>query len=303
MLPGGSPYNTEDWLFKGLTRLTTWVGLPMGIPGCPPKRWSIPFPVVALEATLVFAFIRLAAGRLSGKGRKPALGTACLSAVIMVTLAAILDPVVSTSQWCGTSNDPGYHGLSNVELWHWYTNETHPGYWFGVPVVNYIAWFVGMGAFSFLARLDDQGPGGFIRKYDHWYQYVLATVAFLAILFLIQVPVKIVIDLLLLRGQDFLFVSPPVINKGVWALGLVVVLFGLSLRVIWWFRGHHKETPMEWIVLAPPLIVLAFCLVALLFEPYGKLFVVWAVSFAITGAVMGWPSIVRFFQKTPPIPQ
>ena len=149
----GSP-SEPDWLSRGLHWLTSLLGLPH-VEGCHPPQasWNIPFPIVALEACLVFAFLRLSFFRLRNKGRSAAFAAASFSAVLMVTLAAILDPVVSTGQWCGPYADPGYHGLTGFELWHWFTDKTYTGYWFGVPSVNYVAWFVGMGTFSYLCLL------------------------------------------------------------------------------------------------------------------------------------------------------
>jgi hypothetical protein len=294
MIPAGASPSSPDWLAKGLIRLDAFLGLPR-VDGCrpPAASWSIPFPVLALEACLVFAFLRLSFFRLRNKGLTAALAAASFSAVLMVTLAAVLDPVVSTTQWCeAVLTDPGYRGLSSVKLWHWFTNETYAGYWFGVPLVNYAAWFVGMGAFSFLARLDDDGPRGIVREYDRWYKYALAAVAMLAILFLLELPLKIGIDLALVRGRQSLFGQHPVFTQRTWEFVVVALLLAASLYVIRSFGKIHGQPRMEWVSAAPPLVVLAFCLVPVLIERRWLLLVVWCMSAAMTVAVAFLPAIV-----------
>src|SRR5207245_10414067 len=70
LLPWGGPPSSSDWLANGLARLGSWLGLQTKIDGCinPQQSWNIPFPIVALEATLVFAFLRLSVFRLRNKG-------------------------------------------------------------------------------------------------------------------------------------------------------------------------------------------------------------------------------------------
>src|SRR5262245_38072370 len=57
-LPFGGPPDESDLLARGLHWLTSVFGLPV-VSGCPQPQfsWNVPFPVVALESCLVFAFL------------------------------------------------------------------------------------------------------------------------------------------------------------------------------------------------------------------------------------------------------
>jgi hypothetical protein len=289
----GSPAS-PDYLARKLDALVTLAGVPK-VHDCGQTRWSIPFPVVALEACLVFAFLRLSFYRLKNKGFWAAVSAASFSAVVMVTLAAILDPVVSNHTWCGLpGQDPGSHGLFNFEIWHWYTDENYTGYWFGVPTVNYLAWFVGMWSFSFLNRLDDEGPAGIVRRYDHLYQYALAILGLMVALFLIQVPLKIGLDRLLVTPPQFVqrLIASHDISKSAWEFGVVGGLLVLSTFVVWWYGKVHPDPRREWVCTSPPIVVLLLCLAALLLEWGGWLNVVWVLAFVVTSILTGLPLIL-----------
>jgi hypothetical protein len=304
---GGTPTDS-DWLASSLAQIHAWLKLPK-VAGCMPAQasWNIPVPIVALEASLVFVFLRLSFFRLWNKGAAAACAAGCFSAVLMVTLAGILDPVVSTTQWCGApESNPFREGLHNVALWHWFTNETYTGYWFGVPMVNYMSWFVGMWAFSFMSRLDDEGPGGIIRHYDRWYKYVGATALTLLIVFILELPLKIAVDLILVRSRHVLFGDHLFPSKGVWEFAVIGVLLVLNLLVIWRSgQIHPKPRKVGWLMVGPPLAVLTFCLVYLLLEPRAELFVVLslsAVMMAIVIFVLPAMARRRAMAAAPPLP-
>jgi hypothetical protein len=301
VLPLGGPPDHSDFLAQQLNVIVTWAGLPR-VTNCPQPQitWNIPFPVVALEACLVFAFVRLSFYRLVNKGFAVAVAAASFSGVLMVTLAAILDPVVSTHTWCGTGPDPGYHGLARFEVWHWFLDESYTGYWFGVPTVNYAAWFIGMSSFSLLNRLDDNGPAGIVRRYDRLYKYVLAIVALTATLFLIQVPTKIGLDVLLVRGPELVRQLPfsPHISKVAWEFAVIGTLLGVSTCIVGWYATVHPDPRREWVCTSPPVAVLLLCLLALVLEWGGWLNVVWALAFFVTSVITGLPLILpRFSDK------
>lgn len=294
ILPLGGTPNQSDWLRLGLNRLSDFFGIPAVGSSKLQESWNIPFPVVALEACLVFAFVRLSYFRLKNKGPFAAVAAACFSAVLMVTLAAILDPVVSSYTWCGApGNDPDRHGLFKFEIWHWFTDENYAGYWFGVPSVNYIAWLIGMGSFTFLVRLNDDGPYGLVRRYDRWYEYVWAAAKFLFYLFLLQIPVKLVMDLVLVRFRELLpsGIRP---DAQVWEFGWIALLMGACTFVVWLYGKVHPDPRREWVCNSPPVVVLVLCLFALVLEwRWGRwLNLIWVLSFVITGIVAGLPYII-----------
>jgi hypothetical protein len=248
----------------------------------------------------VFAFVRICINRIKNVGLPAALAAAGLNALLIVNLDAVLDPVLTISTWCGPMPDPSYHGL-NIGLWHWYTNNTHPGYWFGVPVVNYFSWVVAVGAFSFFLRLES-GPDGILRRHDHWLKYVLSGIVALLVLFLIQVPFKLALDWILIRGQEYLFNPQPVIDKRVWQFGLLAVLLTFAFRFVRRF-GHFDPTrPIDWISVGGHTFVFAICAVALWFTPSlpfkWRLWLVWSVSVVIASVVefapVVFPLLARF---------
>jgi hypothetical protein len=295
----GSPI-AGDGLERFLTHVHAVLKLPRVCCQASPHQtsWKIPFPIIALEASLVVAFLRLSFFRLRNKGFAAACAAGCFSAVLMVTLAAILDPVVSTTEWCGLAKDPCYHGLLRVRLWHWFTDENYTGYWFGVPMVNYVSWFVGMFVFSFMARLDDDGPRGLIRPYKHWWGYLLAVVVTIAAIFVLEFPLKIAIDMILVRVPEFI-----PIPRSVWEFVVVGVLLASNVFVIWRSGGVHPQPKkVGWVGTAPPIGVLAFCLVYLVLEPQFVLFVVWAVSAALTYVVGFRPEIATRRKPRPQVP-
>jgi hypothetical protein len=271
-----------------------------GTSGCVAGSWDIPFPVVAIEAALLFALLRIAVLRLKsdkGDGVPAALATAGLSALLMVNVTAVLDPVVSKTKWCeaATISNPNYHGLS-FGLWQWFTNETHPGYWFGVPLINYAAWFLAIGSFNFLLRWEIDGPQGIVWRYTKWYAYP-ALLVLLVIVFIILIPLKVLIEKVLVHGQDYLFDPHPIFYQGVWQFGVIALLLALGFLLLIRFGRPRPNPEFDWISSVPQLLVFAFCLVALLVQPHAGIFAVWVVTTAIASAVIFWPSIARFIDR------
>jgi hypothetical protein len=257
--------------------------------GCRAGNWAIPFPVIALEAALVFAMLRLAHLRLIHQGFKSAVATAGLNGVLLVSLTAVLDPVVSTSNWCGNSEDLylGTAGL-NFGLWTWFTNGVHQGFWFGVPLVNYVAWFVAAFVFSLLVRLDNDGPGGIVKKHRSVLGYLLSAVLFIVVLFLVTIPLKHGIDTILVHGQKRLF-GRELVGQDVWqftVIGGMLVVLGLIPLLFARTRRYPKSDPL---VLIPQFGTLFLCLFALFWQFNGLILLVWFVSLSVALVAMLWP--------------
>ena len=266
---------------------------------CLAKSWDIPFSVIALEAALLFGLFRLSVTMLkseSGSRLRAALATAGMSGFLMVNVTAILDPVVSTTQWCEPSMpDPGYHYLT-FGLWQWYTTDAHPGFWYGVPLVNYAAWFLAAATFSFVARLDDERPSGVLRRYKLASMYLLATVGITALMFIILLPVKMLVDKIMVHGQDYLFSPHPIFSPKMWEFTTTVALLGVGLYLI--RRGRREERPrFDWISAMPKLLVFLFCLGLLRIQFHGGLFRIWIATAAIATAVLLWPFIIRAIRQ------
>jgi hypothetical protein len=292
---GGPPVDQDqDLLLRLLLRFVVPAN-EAGIPGCAQRSWNVPIAVVALEAALLFSFLRVSFLRLKNSGWRAALATAGLSGFLMLNATAILDPVVSTTTWCPDPSASTYHGL-NFGLWHWYTNDIHPGYWFGVPLVNYIAWFLSVGTFSFMLRLDDHGPRGLVRRYKHWYGYLSALIVLLLI-FGLLIPLKVLVDRLFVHGQDYLFTPHHVFYATVWQFG---VLLGLLVAALWLLNHFGKLRPdsqVEWVSSLPQLAVFVFCLGALVVQPSWRIFLVWLVTAVIALTVIFWPFVARIIAR------
>jgi len=270
-LPFGGAPNDSDPIYRALQWLVLKINGTVGIPICkePQPRWDIPFGVVAIETALVFAIARVSFVRIKDAGWRAAYATASVSALIFITLTAILDPVVSTTTWCGTpGKDPGYAAL-NLGLWHWRTNETHQGYWFGVPLINYIAWFLANFVFGFVLRLDD-GPGGIIRRYKRWGPYLLALGAAVVLLLTVLLVLKLGLDVIFLHGQDYLYHKfgiahqDPLLPSRGWQFGLTAGLVAGAGVVLWLDARFNHKARLEWISSAVLLSVCAYCLIVML---------------------------------------
>jgi hypothetical protein len=228
---------------------------------------------------------------------RTALATAGLSGLLLVNVTATLDPVVSTTTWCAAHGDPGYHFL-HVNLWEWYTTEAHPGYWYGVPLVNYAAWFLGAATFAFFARLDDYRPSGLIRHYRLIAAYVVASVLIIAITFAALIAVKHSVD----RVFEFGYNHRSYVNQEWWQFGVVGVLLGLGGLAIWLGR-RHRVAHFEAVCFAPKFLVFLFCLALLLGEPYFGILAVWLVNVMIAITVMLWTRVFpRAEEASPNLP-
>jgi Carotenoid biosynthesis protein len=298
-LPWGGTPDHPGWLaHKLLSLLPAGEKLPSELnPLCAAKSWDIPLPVVTLEAALLFGLFRLSVCVLrseKGSRLRAALATGGLSALLLVNATAVLDPVVSTNRWCEpVLPDPNYHYLT-FGLWEWFATETHQGYWFGVPLVNYAGWFLAAGVFSFVARLDDERPDCLLRKYTSVGLYFLATIAITGIFFAFLIPLKIVVDRILVHGQDYL--PYPIVSAKVWQFGVMLGLLGLGLLLFSWGQ-RHAHLRFHWIFPIPKIVIFAFCLGLLSIQPWIGIFVVWFVTASIATSVLVWPFIMKMINR------
>ncbi|PYR47654.1 MAG: hypothetical protein DMF89_18070 [Acidobacteria bacterium] len=282
-LPGGSASH-PDILYKLMYAISGRDSeTALGIAACR-NKWTIPIPVVALEAAIVFSMLRLSILRFKGRGWRPAMATSGFSALLMINLTMVLDPVVSTTNACAPLQHP--HTLLNFGLWNWITYDQFPGYWLGIPLINYSAWFMASFVFGLVARWDDMGPGGVIRKEKFWVGYVpraLAVVAFL---------------MAILLYPYFKFAA--VLSRGgaVWQFGLIgLLLLGGAFLVIFFGREYHNPE-FKLIFWVPQLLVLGFCFLLLLYQPTATLVLLWGLSASIVTVLMGWPRIEKAVERS-----
>src|SRR5262249_48727795 len=110
---------------------------------CTPPNLCIPFAVVAMEGMLFFAILRTTELLRAPAGVKP-----FLAGLVALNLDPILDPVAASSVWC--TNGPNTQALG---FWTWFTSSTDVGYWYGIPFLNYTAWFCSVFAFTLSVHL------------------------------------------------------------------------------------------------------------------------------------------------------
>jgi hypothetical protein len=297
---GGSPGNRSRLDNQLLALLPDPSRIPEKLnPACIATTWDIPLPIVALEAALLFGFFRLSVllfKSARGYRLRAALATAGLCAFLIVNVFGVLDPVASRTMWC-EPNQPDPHAAHlPIGLWTWFTTQEHQGYWYGVPLVNYAAWFMAAFSFAFVARLDDERPSGVIRKHTTVLLYTLATVVITVLYFVVLIPMKIVIDRVLLNGQEYLFSPHAIFPPRVWQFGVVGLLLAIGAWVA--SRGtRNKAARVDYVTVVPKVLTFLFCFGALVLYSHSGLWTVWAVTSAIALVALLWPrmSIMKHY--------
>lgn len=239
-----------------------------GAPGGPAPPKDVPLEIAMFEAAVLFSIYRIshqlfpsvinAGASLSWvRWAWIAVPMALLNGVLAVNLDAILDPAVSGSQACrlGDPSSP-YPGL----LWMWHTNADFQGYWFGVPLANYTAWFAALFAFSISVRVGRTVVVGPLKiaMQTHALAFLQALGFLLGLLF----TVKFALDQVVYHGLAFATGSMP--KGAVWQFAVfgavltVSIIIGLMALV----RPSTRD-PLEWQVIAPQAFSFGYCLVAL----------------------------------------
>jgi hypothetical protein len=274
----------------------------VAVEGCKQTSWKIPFPVIALEAALLFTMFCVSHRLFKGTDRRPAVATGGLCAVLLINATAVLDPVVSSTEWCGMPYldplhlDSNLHGLMGFRLWHWFTNVSHPGFWFGVPLVNYAAWFLTALVFGFVTRVREDSHKG----YD-----VREAVVALSRFFLYLIPLKLAVDWVLIGLPRLLFGQVDTLgdlaNLRIWQLCVMALLVIGGFALI--RRGKGPENPdFNWFVWVPQIFVLVFCGAALMLEWNKRILAAEIVAVAFLVLVMTWPGLIARLVRRPAPP-
>lgn len=137
---GPLPWQVDLW---------QWLGHSPAPPSdaCSQTSLAVPIPVVLMEGFLLFGMLRTTDLLAPPQWLRP-----LMDGLMAVTIDLILDPVVANSLWCGGGEGHGDGLHSGVGLWVWFTDEANPGQWFGIPLVNFAAWFFGAAAISASVR-------------------------------------------------------------------------------------------------------------------------------------------------------
>ena len=214
------------------------------IQDCLAPNWCIPLAVLALEGLVLFSILRTADLLVSDRWSKP-----FLDALLAINLDAILDPVASATRWCGPGPDRTADGLG---LWEWFTGPQDMGYWFGIPVANYTAWFGSVLAFTMSARVVAHFLGK-TRRHLLWEAF--GALAALAVLFVLSAGVILALDRILNVRYDF-----------AWQMGVMIAIVVISLAVVLWgMRSWKRNQPLDPLPVLVQGSLYVFCLAAILF--------------------------------------
>jgi hypothetical protein len=249
---------------------------------------SIPLEVALLEASLIFAVFRLtnllAPLPPPADGAPPVplaerLPNPLLNAFLAVSLDSILDPVVSGTIPCDTHTLERFDGLA---LWTWHTTADYRGYWFGVPLANYTAWFAAVFAFTYGVRVGRHRLQAVGTLFQRGKSMIFATVRAVALLVILLFSIKFPLDILI-YGIPGTVGSP---TPKAWQFGVFGVLLAASLYV-----GLRRKEPfridsrIEWPPLTSLAVIFLYCFFALwlaVARPYGKwLIPLWIATSAV----------------------
>jgi hypothetical protein len=249
-------------------KIVAWIDgtIPSGINPCGrPPSYRIPVGIMAMEGVLLVTIFRTT-HMLSPRWYVAPF----LDGLVALNLDAFLDPIAAHTVYCGNTSGPVFNGLS---FWIWQSNDTNLGYWFGIPLVNYLAWFLNVFAFSLVIRFvahvfhinllgnptadiprrvhnvpSAPGDHGTIGK------DLPAAVVALVVLLLVEVGLSLPL-------RKIFYVSP----TAVWQGGFMVALIAVSVAVVVVFRQPlTRDWPFEWRLPLPQIFTFAFCFCALI---------------------------------------
>ncbi|HKV12077.1 MAG TPA: carotenoid biosynthesis protein [Thermoanaerobaculia bacterium] len=251
----------------------------------------IPFAVVAMEAVLIFSTVET-----SNLLEPPLLVKPFLAGLMALNLDAILDPVASLNEWCSNSHELSQFKAQGLGLWVWLTSPSKVGYWYGVPLSNYVGWFCSAAALTLTVRLG--------RRYLIKLQAETRVGQGLLIAFLVLIG-RLLLEIFLL------YILGSVLDRSstlAWQGGVMLALIGISLAVVlpaW--RGFKRDLPfgrdqpLSGALVTAQLFIFVFCLGVLLMNGRlsagrGSLFAVWLVTFCITTYFVFAPYSRMWFQ-------
>jgi hypothetical protein len=238
-----------------------------------PRR--IPLGIMFMEGVLLLAFFRTS----YLLGLKWYIAP-FLDALACVNLDALLDPVVARTVYCSLAGTgPEFTGLT---FWTWRSTEVNPGWFFGIPYVNYVAWFMAVWAFSMSYRLvakwmgvDDvadpppnptpPSPGNFLADFPK------AIIALIVLVLMLIVLVATIGFAFGRRPGDFAWQSSIMAAIMLVSAGVVVV----------WGRPFRRDADFVWQLCLPQLFVFAFCLAGLI-HLWSTRSVLWPVAVVTT---------------------
>jgi len=218
-------------------------------PGCVQGSLAVPLAVVLMEGLIVFSVVRTTDFLAPPQWVRP-----FMDGLMAVTIDVVLDPIAANSLWCGSGVGESVHG--GLGLWTWFTHEANPPQWFGVPLVNFSAWFFGPVAISASVRFVASKMN--VKTLDLWQQGISAVGATVIVIVL-----GLAAEMLSFRVMDALLDRPAVTRADRWAIlmGILTVTTGATVAASRRFRHDHRFC---WEVTVLPAFLFVYMALALL---------------------------------------
>jgi hypothetical protein len=218
-------------------------------PGCVQHSLAVPLAVVLMEGLIVFGLVRT-----TDFLAPPAWMRPFMDGLMAVTIDLSLDPIAASSIWCGSGPGEPVHG--GIGLWTWFTHASNPPQWFGIPLVNFSAWFFGPVAISASVRLVASKMN--VETLDIWQQAISAVGAMV-----IVIALGLAAELASFRVMDELLGGVAVTRAQRWAI-LIGILGVTGLAIVAASRNFEHGHRFCWEVVVLPAFLFAYMGLALL---------------------------------------
>jgi hypothetical protein len=218
---------------------------------CIQPSLAVPLSVVLMEGLIVFGLVRTTDFLAPPERMRP-----FMDGLMAVTIDLALDPIVANSLWCGAGSGPGDPVHGGVGLWTWFTHESNPPQWLGIPLVNFSAWFFGVVAISASVRLVASKMN--VKSLDVWQQAISAVGAMVIVIVL-----GLVAEMASFRVMDELLGGVSVSRGQRWAI-LIGILGVTGLAIVAASRHFEHGHRFCWEVVVLPAFLFAYMGLALL---------------------------------------
>ena len=252
-----------------------------------PANSCVPLAIPLMEGTVIYAAIET-----SNRLKLPWAVRPVLDGFMAISIDLVMDPIVSASLNCGpgaphATVEPG------LGFWVWpllpertVLGITLPQHLlFGIPLNNFMGWFLGIIIFSFMLRvgwrwIPPESKGFFGDLVAPVLAIPATLLTFTGVIYVYELLIKYVV------GSE-------------WILAAIIV--GAGILLIAAFARHAKrDNPIDPIIMAVPMLFQIYFLAALfagnLYRDEPDLILLSAVMFPVSVLLFSWP----YLQKIAP---
>jgi hypothetical protein len=231
---------------------------PCLVPG--PENCGIPFSVVLLEATLVFAAAHTARLLADSQKLRIRLLRPFMVALALLAFDFFLDPMGSASRDCttGTGLWPGSEWTKGLGFWRWSVHGTLGPDAFGIPHFNYVLWFC---APVIMVAL--------VLWIGWFFDFFLVPLVNVGAMLKPNILLEGAFLTLILWAFSVIYaMSPDFAMLPIWLLRLIfiAILLGSFAAILYSARDFNYRNRFRWWFVFPQAVFLLFCLLALLFS-------------------------------------